>query len=203
MTLAATYRARAHELIENVLILYDGATADEKHLGHAWYPLATELLSGIAAESGFPLATIASATAAMSPQISWERNVRAIQLLTVGHVPIDPLRVNVEKAVAILRDRATLPDKYFIAAPKVCAFARNLQGDSSVVTIDTHMLQAIVADPASLQSVRPTLYPVLSDIVVSAAKRCHVAPCALQATVWLVWKRVYSPERKRVIRRRW
>jgi hypothetical protein len=191
----ARYRA-------NLRKVYARATDADKREGLAWYPTAAAGCNTWAQGFGLDARTIASVIAAISPQCDWTSNLRiAFELLSgQPRVTGGALRANVEKARQILNDRAHGVAGYFKVAPKVTAFSRNLAGDDSVVTIDAHAAQA-ATNNLGISTVRPAAYVVFSQCYVDVARELGIRPCDFQAIVWCAWKRRYSPERKRAIKR--
>lgn len=189
-----------------LLDAYERSTIAERQAGLEWYPRAVHGCKVWAQQFGIEPATVASVIAALSPQCEWTANLRCALTLLQGE-PLNPgngaLNVNIRKGMRILQDRATLPDAYFDYAPKVCAFARNLQGDSESVTIDAHAAQAALEDVTHNFNGRAGVYEVFADVYRSAAHTLGLRPCDFQAIVWHVWKREHPPAKKRAARTQW
>lgn len=189
----------------NLIRLYrDDVTESERAAGRVWYPNATAIMREWSDTYSLPLATVASVTAALSPQLEWTRNlVIADDVLAQREPSIGgALFSNIEKATKI-RAGSTIA-QVFKAAPKVASFAVNLAGDyDHAVTVDTHAAQAAVASP--LANVRLTIpaYSAFVDAYTRAAYMAGLPPAYFQATIWLAWKRMHPAAVKRVARRQW
>mgnify|MGYP001567439355 CR=1 FL=1 len=77
------------------------------------------------------------------------------------------------------------------------AFAANLKGDLGKVTIDTHAGQAAWLSPILEGKWSPRQYECLAEVYVELAREVGYKPAEVQAVVWVVWKRLYSPSEKR------
>ena len=187
------------EMRKNLWKTYRQATEQERLLGAQWYPYMGELLDGWAREKGLELRTVAALTAAISPQVAWEDNIKAAErLLQTGSCwGTNVLPRNARIAENILRERHLEPIG-FKSAPKVWSFYRNLSGDlTTTVTIDTHMVQAAMGTPTVRVTLHEGIYRSFEAALLREAKRRQVVPASFQATIWLVWKRLHSPEEKR------
>lgn len=196
-------------MVRNIRAILARATAEEVSTGVGWYPTARHGCDVWSAKYHVDARTIASVIAALSPQCEWMQNLRAaLNLVSGEYVPFTgpsrPLGANVAKARAILRDGALLPDAYFKEGYKVRSFARNLQGDYSAVTVDTHAAQIALGDPIakirSLEHAKP--YAAVGRAYLHAASLESIEPAEIQAITWLAWKRIYSPGRKRTMLRK-
>ncbi len=194
------------DICRNLRKLYRSASAADVQAGSEWYPLAHRQMVEWAGIYSIPIATAACVTAAISPQVRWPRNleiaadVLADRSLSAGTMCY---QTNLAKARAILADRATSIDGYFKSAPKVASFSRNLAGDDSYVTVDTHALQAGLNDPCATTTLNAPRYAVFSRCYQRAAASLGVAPSAFQAVCWIAWKSRYPTIQKRELRTQW
>lgn len=202
----ATYNARlsSAEMIVNITAVYRAATLDEIQRGKLWYPLAHNIVVEWADTFERSIANVACIVAALSPQLEWSRNLIVADDVLHGNVPSigGYIRDNLRKAERIRDDRATDTVGYFKQGCKVRSFAANLAGNFEVVTVDTHAGQIAAGNPSA--NVRVDIwrkYEPVASAYVETAKRLKLLPAELQAITWLTWKRLYSAERKRVIRR--
>jgi hypothetical protein len=85
----------------------------------------------------------------------------------------------------------------------VNAFARNLQGDGSAVTVDTHATQAALNDVTVTIGLTAARYAVFADAYRAAAMHAGLRPCDFQAVVWHIWKRKYPRGLKNKLRQQW
>jgi hypothetical protein len=183
----------------NLRRLYSRCTPEDKREGLAWYP--TAVAGCLTWSRGFNVdaRTIACTIAAISPQCDWTSNLRIAFELLSGQSVVSggAIRANVEKARRILADRAVSLAPYFKNGPKINAFAANLSGDASRVTVDVHAVQAALNDPLFNKPVNPAGYPVVAGVYREVAESFGVRPCDFQATIWCHWKRVHPTSRKK------
>lgn len=184
--------------------LYAIATPDERTTGRNWYPSVRRLLAAWGKEYHQDVRTIAALTAMISPQCNWTTNLDIAHTILAGkrgRATHGAIRRNVRIARRILKDRAR-SIAHYCQGPKVRAFAENLAGSRIHVTIDIHAAQAALNAPTRSVRVDKTMYRTLADIYTTTAYQLGEQPAAFQAIVWIVWKRIYSPERKRAMQRR-
>ncbi len=201
--MATQFDHRIGEMAKNLRRLYRSASPADLAIGQSWYPIAHRQVVEWASQYELPIATVACVTAALSPQVRWPRNLElAADIL--ADVPLRPgtmcYLVNLAKARAILRDRATSIEGYFKSAPKVSAFSQNLAGNDDCVTVDTHACQAALNDPTTTVSLNAPRYRVFAQAYVRAALSIGVAPSTLQAVCWVAWKSRYPTIQKRELR---
>lgn len=194
---------RHEETVYNLLECWERSTAAERETGLSWYPRNVDGTYKWAETFGIDYRTVACVIAALSPQANWPDNLRsALSLLSGDAVPLigGVLNRSVDIARRVIADGATSLEPYYKAGPKVCNFARNLQGDGMSVTVDSHAAQAAL-DTVLFTAVRPTIYQPFVDAYRDAARTVGVRPCDFQAVVWHVWKRENPPASKRATRR--
>lgn len=203
--MACQFTRRMPELTRNLLRLYRKRSTADTALGLAWYPNAHRIVLDWSDTYGYSIATVACVIAAISPQIDWERNLIAADDVLAGRAVSvgGPLRSNIAKARRIADDRAgqTLP--YFPYGPKVASFACNLAGDSSIVTVDGHAMQAALNDVQANYRLPWKPYAIFAECYRNAAYRVGIAPADFQAIIWHAWKRLYPRSVKLTLRRQW
>ena len=199
------YRPLIPTMTGNLLSLYDQSTALEQSMGHTWYRRAHLLIGEWAEHYGYTVPTVAAVTAALSPQISWERNLIIADDTLAGRLPSvnGVIRSNLEKARRIMVDRATDIAPYFPYGPKVQAFAANLAGDYRWPTIDTHGIQAALNDISLVHGLTFVQYVDIATAYVQGADATCTLPAEFQAIIWLTWKRRYPSATKRAYTRQW
>lgn len=209
MTRAERTRAHARQAREwrrNIRRLLERATPEQVLDGSTWYVRAHRQVAAAATRQSVPLAAMAGAVAAISPGLSWERNVYYAEQLAAyvagrGQTgfggalkrPAVPTYsyANVEKALAVLR--GGLVDDY-VTGPKVSAFAALLRdpSDSFAVCIDGHAIMAARGIRRQLRdraghAGRPEQARIQAAYRAEAA-RAGLLPNQLQAIVWLAQK---------------
>jgi hypothetical protein len=178
---------------KNIAKVARRATDKQWLAGSRWYDEANEFCSKLAAHENFPVSSVAGCLAALSPQCSWSNNllgtismVRTRQV--TGGASIYP--VNVSKAFSIVHENAR-PEEV-LGGNKVKAFYANILNPrySKAVTVDTHAARAAFGEyKLSAQQVgfafRDKGNRIIQQAYRNVAKRYHVLPMRLQATVWL------------------
>jgi hypothetical protein len=203
--------ARRAELTTNLLALYATRTASDVERGCAWYLAARTIVRSWSTHYGYSANTVACVIAALSPQCDWPRNLIIADDMLAQRAPSvgGALPANITKA---RRLRDTDSDsgpvgprmlREFPQGPKVYHFAANLAGNTDVVTIDAHCLQAALADPTATTKLRWTPYCVFAECYAHAAQESGLLPCDFQSVIWHIWKRQYPRILKRELRRTW
>ena len=196
--MASKYDRRVDEMTDNLIRLYNGRLPVDDTNGRQWYDKAGAIMREWSESYRLPLVTVASVTAAISPQCDWERNLIIADEVLAGHNAPSiggALPANIRKAVAI-RDGASLFD-VFISAPKVASFAVNLAGDYSAVTVDTHAVQAAFNDVTVNVSLKANVYESFAEAYRRAATAVGERPAIFQAIIWSMWKRLHPRLQKR------
>lgn len=199
------FHPRIAEMARNLRHLYHhSTTTGDVALGSVWYDDAYLIMREWSATYGYSIATCAAVTAALSPQLPWTRNLIIADDILAGRVPsIGALRVNVAKAQTLCNAREGDTRTVFKSAPKVLNFSRNLAGDYSFVTVDTHALQAALCDVEIVLGLKETAYDAFALAYAKAAKSVDLEPAIFQAIIWHTWKRLFPPALKRSRRRQW
>ena len=196
---------RMPELEANILKLYQHASDVDTIDGLAWYPNAHHIICDWANTYRLPIATVACVTAALSPQLAWKRNLIIADDVLAGRPPSIGGCLNscLRKAIRIRDNRATDTRSYFPQGPKVESFSRNLAGDYSIATVDTHMVQAALADVEATVTLRWLPYAVFSQCYGNVARTVGLEPAICQAILWHTWRRLYPRVTKIQRRRQW
>lgn len=190
-------------MVSNLLSLWRQTTAVDRREGRLWYPRARRIIREWSEHYDYPRETVACVVAAISPQCPWERNLIIADDILARRAPsIGGIRANIDKAIAIRDNCAISTLDYFKSGPKVACFAANLAGDNTLVTIDTHAIQAALLDTTVSFGLRWPQYQVVAECYATAASKVNYRPATFQAIIWCAWKRLYSPEEKRAIKRR-
>ena len=200
-------RPTTDAMVANIAGVFSQASADERSRGERWYPLAHAIVCEWADSYGRSIANVASIIAAISPQCEWSRNLIIADDVLAGRAPSigGALQANLRNAERIRDERLPNTLTVFKVGCKVANFAVNLAGDYvNAVTVDTHAAQIAAGSPAANLRVGTwAQYEPVASAYKLAAGRLGIEPATLQAITWVTWKRLYTPERKRVIRRRY
>lgn len=174
----------------------DELTARELAVGRAWYPAARVQVRHIALLRCLDAERLLYAAACLSPGLSWDATVETLVVLldarANGATTFPRRGVHAtfgfrphEKAWRIL---TTPVDAASLATGlKVSAFAANLMGDLSRVTVDRHIAAlAGVLPRGAKQVVQPTRHQqeVIAFAMAWAADRRSMQPAELQAAFW-------------------
>lgn len=205
--MACQFDSRTTELTSNLVTLYrDQTNGYDIVLGERWYPEARRIVKEWSATYGQHEETVACVIAAISPQCPWERNlIIADDILADRPASIGGIELNIRKA-RLIRDKEHLCHNMrdvFPFGPKVNSFSHNLAGWNDVVTVDTHALQAALADVKATYTLKWGPYAVFAQCYVNAAREVDLPPAEFQAIIWHTWKRLNPPAAKRNKRRQW
>lgn len=187
-------------LVRRILRTYDSATDDERHDGHGWYRSVHGIAADLASEYALSVPAAVGIIAALSPQTSWDLNVRnAYTLASTGTAPT--LGLSVRKAQAILA--GVRPETVFAPAnperpqygAKVRAFYSCILAPDTTdaVCLDRHayaIAHGLGGNPKGLELVGE--YDRTSHAYRLAARRRNLLPHQIQAVTWLAWRRVHA-----------
>lgn len=172
--------------------VYTSAYPSEVEAGRVYYPRFIEKCQRKADEHGISRGTVAGAYAAVSPNnsevIAWMAVERLLKDLA-ARVPAYPL--NKFKAIAIL---AGFPPERILKGRKVLAFYSNIScPESTEVTVDVHMKSAwsgrrfLARREGELNG---SEYNAIAADMRRLAFAIGKPVPEVQATIWLVWKRL-------------
>jgi hypothetical protein len=180
----------AEDLASNVLRVFDRAEPENYREGIDWYQHAHTLACVLAGQHGVSVEQAAGVLAALSPQLSWPRNVAYAELfLATGDAPV--LGRSKRAAARILAGEEPLS---VLTGPKVRAFFANIvdPDGSDAVTVDRHAHDVAVGQRYG-DARRPLLdrqggYDLLAEAFRLAAAKVGLHPSAVQAITWLAWR---------------
>jgi hypothetical protein len=200
------FYARIPEMARNLRHLYrKETTLADIALGSVWYDDANRIMREWADTYRCTIASCANVTAAISPQCDWTRNVIIADDILAMRPPSigGAIHSNIAKAIA-LRDNPGFDTRVvFKSGPKVYAFSRNLSGDYSVVTVDTHATQAALGDVEVTIGLKQASYDCFAEAYRLAAVSVKLEPAVFQAIIWHTWKRLYPRVTKIQRRTQW
>ena len=176
----------------NLRNTFQAATDQDILGGLVWYADAHAFAFDLARATDTDLVTVAAVIAALSPQTRWEANkVAATELLKNGTRAAGMLVSNHERALRVLRAGqhnalSALQIKGDESAPKIAAFARNILGDTTRVTIDVWATRAALGawDSVPLLS-RVGMYDAIADQYRFVAAEYGMSAPDFQAIVWI------------------
>jgi len=184
---------------DRIMRVLDKATAEQLDRGAQWYPDGNVTVRDLAKVGGISEERAAIVVAHLSPQTGWQRNViGAYGLVLDDHAP-HCINRNVMRARMSLH--ADDPWSTFGAeAWKTLRFARNLLGDTSVVTVDIWATRIAFGmgwgkqwrtDKAydaklDLYLGRVGVYEAVEHAYKLVGRRSGICPTVVQATTWIV-----------------
>lgn len=158
--------------------IIEQATLAQAAEAGAWYANANSFARELSVSSGLSVEVTASVIAAFSPRCPWSRNLFLASEFLAGN-PVGALGASIRNA-----EYAVVAGFDALKGRKTNAFARNIAGDLSVVTIDTWMIKAAGLD--SSKSLNKTTYTELSDSTKIAAEVYDLKPAVAQALIWII-----------------
>lgn len=175
-------------LADNVLTAYRNADRELKGHGLRWYPTAAEVAREVANMAGIPFLNGAAVIAVLSPQTSWDHNVKWAFAIADAYRNGDPLPSmglgnNLRRAEIALtslddvkREKGTL---------KVRNFWGSITGETGAVCIDRHAIRIAEADPnADINSISDGKYRKYARAYLDAARVLHRRAADVQAATW-------------------
>lgn len=185
----------ANKAQENIIAVFEYVmnTTMEQELIDAinWYPIAHGFCALLAQTFGLETFQFAGIVAALSPQLSWQKNkaqalefvARAQNGQSLSGLMAYP--ANLEKARRILAGENPLN---VLGGNKVRSFYLNIMLDESAVTIDRHAtsiaLYGLSVAKSGQVSVTDKLYRLLAQAYKDVALSYSITPYVLQSVTW-------------------
>ena len=176
-------------MTRNILKTYRQATDAQRHEGMTWYDEAHNLAASLDSD----VDRAAGIIAALSPQMSWNRNAAlAVRLYADGALDGGALSLSIANAARILAGE-DWRDVLGKNALKTRNFAECISDPSSAqaVCVDRHAI-AVALERGGKLSTTPGQYARISDAYRRAAKRAGISPAQMQAVTWVVWRETRS-----------
>lgn len=185
-------------LVLNIIATFQSATADELRAGLSWYATMGDLvirrmrLANRSHKCGYKLtrSVCLGIVAALSPNKSWVVNLDMCERLIISR-RAGTYATQVAKALAILDGEDPLDA---LRGPKERSFYRCFMcpAASDDVTVDGHTLNIWLGEYMSTEKtkVSPRQYRLCKHDFQVAAEMLGVLPSQLQATCWIVWRRL-------------
>lgn len=183
--------------VQRLARLVRSATAQQRALGLAWYADALAVCQAIAAIQGpgigaVSVETVAGVFAALSPRTHVKTNIAwcaaLVHAARTGQACPDNIHTKTMRAQA-WRIANGEPWEQVLRGPKVRAFAANILGDMTPVTVDVWMTRVIMGDAAPATGrIGAKLYRECADIIARVARAVGLPPAEVQAILWVVAK---------------
>ncbi len=172
-------------MVNNILAVYERASAVQVWDGYHWYPTARRMVEAIAEGRSDPI-TVARVLAALSPRNPWRWNVAdAFAFVTAAHERQDerPVATTFNRNADIAWRIANGDTEGWAgAAPKVRNFVECILGNEWSVVVDTWAMRVATG----FDLVRNSEYEPVARAYRDAAVVLGLAPCHVQAITWLV-----------------
>lgn len=181
-------------LAQNILATYAWANDAHKREGSVWYQSAHTFARGLSERYGITLEQAAGVIAALSPQLSWSRNMTcADEIIRTGDTR-GVLGLSKRNARAILAGAHPLD---VLNGPKTRAFFDNILRPtaSHAVTVDVHATDVALGSRGASRGLhldRGGRYDAIADAYRSAADSLGILPLVLQAVCWVAWRESYA-----------
>ena len=190
---------------ENLARVFTAATSEEVEAGKVWYAKASELALTVAAEYDLTVEVVAGVIAALSPQVSWEQQVKStatfvawvkdhlkwggedlFHVKDVEKAPHAGTYTNKVKAANIL---LTGDVKRFLKGPKVEVFCKNMLGFEDECTLDSWAIRAVTLNPLAHEGqARNKAGQAMRLAYQELAKDVGLTTAQFQAVVWLAFR---------------
>lgn len=187
-------RSKWHSVIvsrKKVLDVYLSASPDQLADGHEWYEAAHLVASKLAREHGHSVEAAAGVISALSPSVSWEKNVEDAEYLLAGDAfhPYSTYGPNVKKAWRIAGGEH--PEQV-LGGKKVLAFY-HLINDPTLgdrVVVDRHAVKVCTrrqwASDNEASGFLKVGYERCAQAYMDVSSSLGLLPHKVQATCWLV-----------------
>jgi hypothetical protein len=172
----------------NLRAIIGRATGEDVRQGLEWYADAQAFAMTLASRIDGDLERAAAVIAAHSPRTFWSANkLAAMATIERRNMPSGIMRTNAVRAEAAL----TMGFDGLGNGPKVHAFARNVFGDLSRVTVDVWAFRAAMGDQNVPEGwlARKGAYDEVARAYAAVAEREGLDPAVAQALVWVVIRR--------------
>ena len=190
------------QYVENVVKMYQLASAEDIENGRAWYGRANRFCQTLADGYGRTLADVAGIMSCLSPATSFEQNVVDTVNMLAGndHETVSTYGPQYAKALDI-RDWGIEPAGV-VGENKTAAFWLNIVNPTTDgrVTVDRHSARvavdwAMTADDSYYYINTPAKYRVLELVYRTAAEKIGILPHVLQAITWITYRRLFVPKK--------
>lgn len=181
--------------VENVLSVYNSASADALRDGLSWYLDAHNFAKILDPEN---VARAAGIIAALSPMNGWENNKNKAALLYRQNGDGDNvgLKTNVAKAIRIYNGEAPLD---VLRGDKVRAFYETILNPYSAEAtpvIDRHAFDIAVGERTDDKTrgmlARKGMYESFASVYRESARITGIGSAQIQAVTWVAWREIHG-----------
>ena len=184
--------------VDNIVRIFGDAVTnmpDDSFLSaFEWYYSVNDLCHSVTPDNP---RTFAGIIAALSPRLSWEKNIEYAHLVINGANKVPCLTTNANKAIAI-RDGADPDD--VLGGQKVTSFFDNIVNPlhSDSVTVDTHAAAIAFGDPRYAFKFGARLYREVAEMYREASAIMGYRPLEIQSISWEYWRSMHRWAKKNV-----
>jgi len=198
----ARHAVNSAEQASRILMIYHAATEQEKREGLTWYWDANRFALNLAKRHGVTHRQTCGIIAALSPQITWENNLKLAEqfLRTKGRTASLQSKANIRKARRILKGenpaevlRGSSPHR----GQKTRNFFHCIlePNASAPVCLDRHAWALVNGERWSTEKQRQTLervgvYAATAETFRQVAQTLELIPSQLQAITWVAWRSI-------------
>ena len=175
--------------VDNILSVFDNATDAEYNEGMYWYINANGIAWGL---DHINYKRAAGVIAALSPLLSWNKNVEYAERVYAGDTDIPCLKKNAAKAIAIRNGWNALD---VLSGQKVVSFYNNIvnpySDDPALVTIDKHAMDIANNEVTPYKNgpkMNTSIYREYVSAYSTAAGIAEITPLQMQAVTWVSWR---------------
>ncbi len=166
-------------MVRRLLATYASANGNQIALGSSWYGAARKVVCELAARYNAQPDAVAGIIAALSPRVTWRRNIRLASDVLGNCYQRGAFKANLTKAMRIDSGERPLD---VLRGDKVRAFYLALMGDESSVVVDVWMLRAV----KHVKGITSKTYGVIAAAIREAASVVGATAASFQAIVWTV-----------------
>lgn len=172
-------------MIKNIRNAFLSATDEQYNQGMDWYTEANLFAEKLASEHGKSIEHAAAVIAHLSPRIRWGRNIIAAELAFKRQKASGIMSAPYGRAIVALDSEDPIAT---INGQKTNAFAHNIIGDYSKVTVDVWAIACAFGRMPNdkEQILNKTQYNQIAYCYEYVAKQFKITPAQMQAICWVV-----------------
>jgi hypothetical protein len=197
-------------VMNNIVSVFSQATIAELSEGMQWYNVAQTGAKLLATQHNISITKAAGVIAALSPNLKWDRNIKAAEIIIKSYqLEIDyndavcpAYKQNRKKAYQILDSDGDYDTvKKILNGPKITSFFCCIMEDPNDVCIDGHAFNIYFGERNALKngvSINKTQYKMLQQEYINAtdiinkAYNLNLLPYQVQAVCWIAWRRIHN-----------
>lgn len=159
-----------------------------------WYLDARNKAQEIANESGLPLIVVVGVIAALSPKLTWRRNLIEARAMCLNR-NCKQMGLFKRKALDIIYSTGTQSEiESILRGNKITAFFRNIMfpGNQESVTVDRHAIRIALGKDFTddeLIALGDNAYQFIQESYKYTAEKIGVSPLLLQSATWVRYRK--------------